>query len=127
MDVYPALRYRDAGTAIEWLERAFGLERHAAYEGPDGTIAHAELRFGHGMVMLGSEGDSPNLLGHHAGRGWQYVVVDDPDAHCEGAHSAGAEIVMELDDTDYGSREYTARDLEGNLWSFGTYRAGGSG
>src|SRR5215210_4250520 len=106
MDIYPALRYRDARAAIEWLERAFGLETHAAYEGPDGTIAHAELRHGDGMIMLGSEGETPGALGHHAGHGWQYMVVDDPDAHLERSRAGGAEIVMELRDTEYGSREY---------------------
>jgi uncharacterized glyoxalase superfamily protein PhnB len=50
------------------------------------------------------------------------VAVEDVDAHAERAKAAGAEIVRELNDTDYGSREYAARDLEGNVWSFGTYR-----
>ncbi|HUF02532.1 MAG TPA: VOC family protein [Gaiellaceae bacterium] len=51
-----------------------------------------------------------------------YVIVADVDGHYERARSAGAEIVRELKDTDYGSRGYMARDSEGNLWSFGTYR-----
>jgi uncharacterized glyoxalase superfamily protein PhnB len=70
--------------------------------------------------MLGSEKD--DQYGSHAGQGWLYVAVDDPDAHCERARAAGAEIVRDLGDTDYGSRDYAARDPEGNLWSFGTYR-----
>lgn len=126
MDIYPALRYRDAAAAIDWLERAFGLERSAVHEGPDGTVAHAELRYGDGMIMLGSEGETPGRFGHHAGQSWQYVVVEDPDEHHRRAEAAGAEIVMELADQSYGSREYSARDLEGNLWSFGTYRPEGS-
>jgi uncharacterized glyoxalase superfamily protein PhnB len=129
-DVIPAISYEDAPAAIEWLERAFGFERHAVYEGEDGTIEHAELRVGSGMVMLGSEreGDAyerfpvgtPRKVG--ALTAGFYVIVDDPDAHCERAKAAGAEIVMELTDQDYGSRDYTARDLEGHLWTFGTYR-----
>jgi uncharacterized glyoxalase superfamily protein PhnB len=55
------------------------------------------------------------------GVGSAYVVVDDPDAHHERARAAGAEILMGLTDQPYGSREYTARDPEGVLWSFGTY------
>ncbi|MCM0675632.1 glyoxalase [Micromonospora phytophila] len=51
-----------------------------------------------------------------------YVAVEDVDAHCARARAAGAEIVREPLDTDYGSRDYTARDLAGNVWSFGTYR-----
>jgi uncharacterized glyoxalase superfamily protein PhnB len=60
--------------------------------------------------------------GRHAGEGWVYVAVEDPDALHERAKAAGAEIVMAPMDTDYGSRDFALRDLEGNLWSFGTYR-----
>jgi uncharacterized glyoxalase superfamily protein PhnB len=124
-DIYPSLRYRDAHAAIDWLERAFGFERHAVYDGPDGTVAHAELRHGDGMVMLGSERDGGDQFGSHVGQSWTYVVVTDPDAHYARADAAGAEIVRALGDQEYGSRDYSARDLEGNLWSFGTYRPGG--
>jgi uncharacterized glyoxalase superfamily protein PhnB len=71
------------------------------------------------MVMLGSEKD--DLFGPHAGQGWTYVVVDDPDAHHQHAADAGAQIIRPLEDQDYGSRDYSARDPEGNIWSFGTY------
>jgi uncharacterized glyoxalase superfamily protein PhnB len=127
VDIYAALRYRDAAAAIDFLERAFGFERHAVHEGAGGTIAHAELRHGHGMVMLGSEGEDAGLFGRHAGQGWCYVVIEDADAHCERDGAAGAEIVMEPTDQEYGSRDYSARDPEGNLWSFGTYRPGAAG
>ena len=50
-----------------------------------------------------------------------YVAITGVDAHHHRAKEAGAEIVIELHDTDYGSRDYTARDPEGNVWSFGTY------
>lgn len=120
--VFPSLRYRDARAAIDFLESAFGFERAAVIENDDGTIAHAELRFGAAMVMLGSETeDAVGRWGEHAGEGWVYVTVEAPDAHCERARDAGAEIVMELSDMDYGSRDYAARDPEGNLWNFGTY------
>jgi uncharacterized glyoxalase superfamily protein PhnB len=66
--------------------------------------------------------DDPGRFREHAGRGWLYVVVEDVDAHYERAVAAGAEIVMEPADQDYGSRDYSCHDLEGNLWSFGTYR-----
>jgi uncharacterized glyoxalase superfamily protein PhnB len=116
---YPAHRYRDAAAAIEWLEKAFGFERKEVHEGDDGTIVHAELTFGPGVVMLGSERD--DRYGPHVGRGWAYVVVDDPDALFERASAMGAEVVQELIDTDYGSRDFSVRDPEGNIWSFGTY------
>ncbi len=122
-DLYPILQYRDAPAAIDWLERAFGVERVTVSEADDGTIAHAELRCGDGMLMLSSRrADGDSRFPDHTGRGWIYVVVDDADAHYETAKAAGAEIVYELTDQDYGSRDYSARDLEGNLWSFGTYR-----
>lgn len=120
--IYPSIRYRDAKAAIDFLERAFGFELGASHENEDGTIAHAELRRGDAMIMLGTE-DAAGVerWGEHAGKGWIYMAVDDPDAHHEQATGADAEIVMALADMDYGSREYTARDPEGNLWSFGTY------
>jgi uncharacterized glyoxalase superfamily protein PhnB len=126
-DLFPVLQYRDARTAIDWLEQAFGLEPVAVHEAPDGTIAHAELRHGDGMVMLGSTpaAGGGGRFGDRAGQGWVYAVVADADAHHARAVAAGATIVMELTDQDYGSRDFSARDPEGNLWSFGTYRPGG--
>ncbi len=118
--VFPSLRYRDAARAIDFICDAFGFERHQVVENPDGTIAHAELKFGDGAVMLGTDRD--DSYGSHAGQGWMYVVVEDADAHYARAKAAGADIVRELEDQDYGSRDYSARDFEGNLWSFGTYR-----
>jgi uncharacterized glyoxalase superfamily protein PhnB len=120
-DVIPCLRYKDARTAIAWLERAFGFRRHAVHDGPDGGVAHAEMVCGTGMIMLGSDRDD---FIKAAGVGIQciYVVVADPDAHHARAVAAGARVVRTLNDTDYGSREYCALDIEGHFWSFGTYR-----
>ena len=123
--ISPILRYRDAAAAIEWLEKAFGLRRVQVHEGENGTIAHAELAYDNGIVMVSTE--DPERFREHAGRGWLYVVVEDADAHYRQAQAAGAEIVMELSDQDYGSRDYSCLDLEGNLWSFGTYRPSLSG
>ena len=118
--LYPSLRYRDARAAIEFLKSAFGFEERVLYENDDGTIGHAELSHGPSILMLGTDRD--DRYGSRAGQGWIYVAVDDADAHCERARSAGAEIIVELQDTDYGSRDYAARDPEGNVWNFGTYR-----
>jgi uncharacterized glyoxalase superfamily protein PhnB len=123
-NIYPVLKYQDARAAIDFLEKAFGLERHAVYDGENGAVAHAELRFGSEMVMLGSSEEGRELFNQAAGSYSLYLVVDDPDAHHDRAKEAGAEIVLGLKDEDYGSRGYTARDPEGNLWSFGTYRPG---
>ncbi len=124
-NIFPALRYRDANAAIKWLERAFGFQEKAVYRGEDGTVNHAELALGAGLVMLGQSRPEGWLSGRapdaRTSTASIYIVVADPDAHYERARAAGAEIVHELTDEDYGSREYSARDLEGNLWSFGTY------
>jgi uncharacterized glyoxalase superfamily protein PhnB len=118
--VFPTLSYDDAQAAIDFLIDAFGAERYAVYAGDDGTIRHAELRFGNGIVMFGSaRAEAPATRGRGGGI---YVVVDDADAHCERARGAGAQITRELEDTDYGSREYSAKDPEGNNWYFGTYQ-----
>ena len=128
--VIPSLRYADAPKAIDWLCDAFGFERHLVVPDEGGTIAHAQLRFGNGMLMLGSggnhEGPFDKLVRPPASReqvrpSSVYVIVDDPDAHCTRARAAGAEIIMEPEDADYGGRGYTCVDLEGNVWTFGSY------
>ena len=123
--IIPTFRYRDAPPAIDFLCDAFGFERHAVHEGPGGKIAHAELKLGDGMIMLGSAGADGEEDGFplQPGGGSTYVVLDGGiDDHHARATAAGAETLLAPRDTDYGSREYTARDPEGNLWSFGTYR-----
>lgn len=124
-NIFPTLQYRDARAALTWLNEAFGFEKLFETPGADGTIAHAELRLGPGVVMVGSAHASSEF---EAPADWRaapqaiYVAVDDVDAHHDRARSAGAEITRNLSDTDYGSREYSARDLEGHHWHFGTYR-----
>jgi uncharacterized glyoxalase superfamily protein PhnB len=126
--VIPALRYRNAAAAIDWLCQLFGFERHAVDAAPDGSIGHAELKLGGGMIMLGSARDdeygrrfkSPDELGGVETRG-AYIVVADADACFARAQAAGAVVVRPLQDTPYGSREFGVKDPEGNTWSAGTY------
>jgi uncharacterized glyoxalase superfamily protein PhnB len=124
-NIFPTLRYADASAALDWLKRAFGFEEKAVYRGEDGTIHHAELRLGAGLIMLGQsrpdDWTGGATLDPHGSPQGIYVVVDDPDAHHDRAVAAGAQIMRPLVDQDYGSREYSVRDLEGNRWSFGTY------
>ena len=124
--VVPCLSYRDAPAAIEWLKEAFGFTENFVVPGPDDTIAHAQLAFDGGMVMVGSLRDDELQMRMPCDLGGVtqsiYIVVEDADAHYERAVEAGAEIVRELEDTPYGSRDYSARDPEGHLWNFGTYR-----
>ena len=122
-----ALRYEDAPAAIEWLCRAFGFERNLVVPDDAGGIAHAQLVFGRSMLMLGGHRDDEfgrlMRVPREAGGSTQslYVIVSDVDGHCARARAAGAEIVMEPVDQDYGGRGYTCRDLEGHVWSFGSY------
>ena len=114
--VYPVLRYKDVAAAIEFLTTAFGLGEHQIDRDPgdDSRIVHAELSWGTGIVMIGpSEEPTP---------GHVYLAVDDPDGLHDRAVAAGAEITMPLVDQHYGSREFGAKDPEGNQWSFGTFR-----
>jgi uncharacterized glyoxalase superfamily protein PhnB len=126
--VIPGLRYRNAPAAIDWFCQVFGFERHAVYEGENGTIGHAELTLGGGMIMLGSGKDdaygrgfkSPDELGGMETRS-TYIVVPDADAAFARAQAAGASIVRALYDTPYGSREFSVKDPEGHSWTAGTY------
>lgn len=125
--VIPTMRYRDAARAVDWLCRAFGFEKHLVVPGPDGGIAHAELTFGNGMIMLGSVRDDEfgRLVKMPADAGGStqsaYVVVADVDAHYARAKGGGAEIVLDIEDKDYGGRGYTCRDLERHVWNFGSF------
>ncbi|MEP7345925.1 MAG: VOC family protein [Gemmatimonadaceae bacterium] len=125
--VYPVLFYKDAPAMMEWLTRAFGIEKRMAMANPDGTILHSEMSFGAAVIMVSSSRAdrswrSPIELGGASASLCFYVA--DPDAHHARAVAAGAEIVYPLKDTDYGSRDYTARDPEGTSWTFGTYVPG---
>ncbi len=121
----PTMRYQDAPAAIEWLVRVFGFEKQLVIPNPDGTIAHAQLKFGPDFIMLGSSKD--DILGMKSPRELGgvtqsiYFYLPDIDGHYERAKAAGAEMVIDLKNTEYGSREYSARDPEGQLWHFGTY------
>ena len=126
--IVPGLRYRDAPAAIEWLCRVFGFEKHLVVPGDNDTIAHAQLSFGNGMIMLGSVREDehgrlikqPDEIGGAETQS-SYVIVTDADAVYESARNAGAEIVMEIADQDHGGRLFSCLDLEGHLWNIGTY------
>ncbi len=126
--IMPTLRYRNAPAAIDWLCQVFGFERHAVHPGPNNTIGHAELKLGGGMIMLGSHKDdaygqgfkSPGEIDGFETRS-AYIVVPDADAVYARAKAAGGTIVRKIQDTPYGSREFTVKDPEGHSWSVGTY------
>jgi uncharacterized glyoxalase superfamily protein PhnB len=128
--ILPVLRYRDAPAAIEWLCQTFGFEKHLVVPNADGTIAHAQLIFFSGMIMLGSapkdgtQADPAARLAHDSSSDQVmsvYVVVADPDAAFAKVKAARAKIAMEIRDEDYGGRDFSCYDPEGHLWSFGSY------
>ena len=123
--VWPVLSYRDARAAVAFLRDAFGFEERAVYGRDDdpSIVEHAEMRWPlGGGVMFGTAGKDDSPFGRRVpGNDSVYVVCRDPDGLHERAVGAGAELVRGLVDEDYGSRGFTVRDPEGNLWSFGTY------
>lgn len=119
--IWLTLRARDALGLIRFLVDAFGFEETVVYADGD-TVHHAQLAWPPGGgLMLGSYREEATPWAQKPGTSAAYVVTDDPDGLCERAKAAGAEIVNGPVDQEYGSREFIARDPEGNLWSFGTY------
>ncbi|MEU6715868.1 VOC family protein [Nonomuraea purpurea] len=120
--IIPTLRYRDPAKAVAWLVDAFGFTEAFVAKGDDGSVGHAQLVHGTGMVMLGpvSDGSDDRLAAAH-GPAWIYVIVDDIEAHYEQAKAAGAELIRQLQEEGYGGKGYAVYDFEGNVWSFGTY------
>jgi uncharacterized glyoxalase superfamily protein PhnB len=121
--VWPTLRARDARALIRFLVDVLGFEETVVYA--DGEVVHhAQLDWPEGGgVMLGSaEGRAPDdQWSLQPGVFGAYVVTADPDTVCARARAAGADVFIDLHETDYGSRDFAVRDPEGNRWSFGTY------
>ena len=117
-----AVSYRDPWAALDWLEKAFGFERSMVITDKDGRLAHSEMKFGDGYLMVGSEWAdfvaSPASVGGKNTQSIHVQLRDGIDAHCERARAAGAAILMEPADQFYGDRTYRARDLEGHVWTF---------
>lgn len=119
--ITPYLLYRDGAAACDFLTSAFGFRELLRSQSPEGRVWHAELELGDGNVFLGEPGReyrNPADLG--AVTAGIHVYVDDVDAHHEQARAAGAEIVAEPADQEYGDRRYTAKDPEGHEWFFAT-------
>jgi uncharacterized glyoxalase superfamily protein PhnB len=125
----PCLRYRDAPKAMEWLCQTFGFVRQLVVPTENGGIRHAELIFGNGMIMLGSVLEETEFGGYikqpDEMEGFEtqssYIVVSDADEIYRRVKAVGAEIVIDIKDEDHGGRGFSCMDLEGHLWSIGTY------
>jgi uncharacterized glyoxalase superfamily protein PhnB len=116
-----AICYQDPKAALAWLEKAFGFEVAMLIEDADGGLAHAQMRFGDAMVMIGSEWSddhkSPKSIGGKNTQTVHIQITTDVDAHCARARAAGAEILMEPATQFYGDRTYRCRDPEGHIWT----------
>jgi PhnB protein len=120
--ITPYLLYEDVAAALDWLSRAFGFKETLRFTESSGRISHAEMDAGGGgQFMLGEPGSgyqNPRRSSHlHA---FLHVTVHDVDAHAERARAAGAAILSEPEDKEYGERSYRCEDLEGHRWSFAT-------
>jgi uncharacterized glyoxalase superfamily protein PhnB len=120
--VFPCITFRDAAASIEFLERALGAEKVVAYADDEGRVSHAEIRIGESVVMCGDERTGSQAT--RPGVSVVYVVVPDADAAYERARAAGADVTEPVDQ-DYGSRDVTVTDPDGNRWSLGTYAGEG--
>lgn len=121
--IFPILRYHDARSAIQWLCATFGFVELFSVPESGPSVRHAQLKLGTNVIMLGSVRAEDGMASVQDVSSTQalYVYVEDLDAHYERARLAGAEIASSPKDTDFGSREYHVRDLEGHPWTFGTY------
>ncbi|MBB3036617.1 VOC family protein [Hoyosella altamirensis] len=119
--VWPTLQARSAKELIDWLTTVVGFEATAVYTDGGDTVVHAQLDWPEGGgIMLGD--NNPKGFSREPGTGLCYVVTDHVDALFEKVKAAGAKIIHEPVDQDYGNREFLVADPEGNLWSFGAYR-----
>jgi uncharacterized glyoxalase superfamily protein PhnB len=126
--VVPTLRYRDLDSSVDWLCAAFGFSPHTVHRDADGLVRGAHLVNGAGMIMLAPVGDGvfdelmkqPDEIGGAETQSC-YFVIADADTHYATAVAHGADVVLELQNFEHGGRGYLCRDLEGHLWSFGTF------
>ena len=121
-------RYQNAPAAIDWLCKAFGFRKRVVFEETPGIIANAQLTFGNAMIMVSTARKSafdeiirlPRELNDYNAQ-TPYLIVEAIDEHYRRALAEGAEMLIDIQDEDFGSRGYTCRDPEGYIWNFGTY------
>lgn len=126
--IIPSIKYRNSKAALEWLCESFGFEKHLVVEGEDDRIEHAQLNIGDAMIMIGSAdsgtyGKNFKTPDELDGINTQapYLIISDVDSHYDKAVANNAEIILPLKAEEYGGKSYTCRDLEGNIWTFGSY------
>lgn len=121
-NVWVGISYDDPYAAREWLSELGFAEGIVVPGEADGEIRHSEMLWPEGgRVMVHSRDKSDRTFETPPGSASVYVVCDDPDAVLVRAQAVGAEVIRPMEDTEYGSRGFSIRDVEGNRWSFGTY------
>ncbi len=117
-----ALSYVDPRAALDFLRDAFGFELDLLIEDESGKLAHSQMTYGEGRIMVGNEWSadhkSPQSIGRKCTQTVHMHMLEDIDQHCEKARRAGAEIIQECETQFYGDRTYRARDPEGHIWTF---------
>lgn len=129
-NITPAIQYKDAPAAIEWLCKVLGFEKHLVVPMPDGKIAHAQLTNGAGMIMLSSENDTPyskhmisplDIDNKNTQSLLLYVPDNEIAEHYQNALAHKVVMLVELRSEEYGGQYYSLKDIEGHLWSVGSY------
>jgi len=113
--VTPFLCVTDAVKLIDFLQQAFAAELTFRMDGPDGSVAHAEVNIGNSKVMIGQ------VPAERAIRAMLHLYVTDTDAAYNRAIAAGATSVREPADQFYGDRSGGVRDMWGNEWWMATH------
>lgn len=121
--VTPAISYLNPKAALDFLRDAFGFELELLIEDENGNLAHSQMAYGDGQIMVGTEWSenhrSPKSIGNKCTQTVHIHMTENIDQHCDRARKAGAEIIQEPETQFYGDRTYRARDLEGHIWTFG--------
>src|SRR5262249_30606579 len=115
------IAYKDQGSAVKWLERAFEFTTTTLAKGADGKVVYAEMAFGNGLIQIGSEWENIRAPSSLGGANTQTITVhleDGIDKHCERARAAGGKVIQELADQFHGDRTYRVMDPEGHVWVF---------
>jgi len=123
--ITPVLIVKNGDEAIEFYKKGFGVEERSRMKGPDGRIAHAELKLGDSVFMLSDEYPemechSPKTIGGSPVS--MYVYVEDVDSVFNKAISAGAKALDPVKDQFWGDRHGRLEDPFGHLWSIATHK-----
>ena len=121
--INPVVSYRDLEAGARFLVETFGFVQHEAYKADDGTFQYVELSLNGALLGLGAHAEGSMF---DTGPAVVYISLDEVDSMHDRALAAGATILMPPTDQDYGSRDFVAKDHEGNVWCFGTYQPGTS-